>query len=171
MLFITQCDSPAFWQTYLSDPASITMEGILIVTSYFIYLEDNVICCETMFYAIAKTMEEIYFSSATLSFLIGFFLFLGAIGKFAHYMSYLIENSLFKKDLQKPKESALTKEEGDPIDPDGPDPNNPAGAVAILGAGAAAALELEPTVRPDDRPTDEEREARARAAHWARVDR
>ena len=72
MLFITQCDNPAFWQTYLSDPASITMEGILIVTSYFIYLEYNVICCETMFYAIAKTMEEIYFSSAILSFLICF---------------------------------------------------------------------------------------------------
>ena len=29
MIFITQCDSPAFWQTYLSDPASVTMEGIL----------------------------------------------------------------------------------------------------------------------------------------------
>jgi hypothetical protein len=141
MLFITQCDNPAFWQTYLSDPASITMEGILIVKSYFVYLEDNVICCETMFYAFAKTMEEIYFSSAILSFLICFFLFIGATGKFAHYMSYLIKNSLFKKDLQKPKESALTKEEGDPTDPDVPDPNIPAGAVAILGAGAAAALE------------------------------
>ena len=28
MIFITQCDSPALWQTYLSDPASITMEDI-----------------------------------------------------------------------------------------------------------------------------------------------
>jgi hypothetical protein len=25
MIFITQCDSPALWQTYLSDPASITI--------------------------------------------------------------------------------------------------------------------------------------------------
>ena len=33
MIFITQCDSPALWQTYLSDPASITMEGILILTT------------------------------------------------------------------------------------------------------------------------------------------
>ena len=33
MIFITQCDSSAFWQfwqTYLSDPASTTMEGILV---------------------------------------------------------------------------------------------------------------------------------------------
>ena len=30
MVFITHCDSPALWQTYLPDPASITMEGILI---------------------------------------------------------------------------------------------------------------------------------------------
>ena len=32
-IFITQCDSSAFWQfwqTYLSDPASTTMEGILV---------------------------------------------------------------------------------------------------------------------------------------------
>lgn len=86
-------------------------------------------------------------------------------------MSYLIEDSLFKKDLQKPKESALTRDEGDPTDPDEPDPNIPAGAAAILGAGAAAALEVEPTVRPNDQPTNEEREARAREAHWERVDR
>ena len=36
MIFITQCDSLTFWQTYLSDPASVTMEGIMsfIVLAY-----------------------------------------------------------------------------------------------------------------------------------------
>ena len=34
MIFITQCDSPAFWQTYLSDPASTTMEGILFFNKH-----------------------------------------------------------------------------------------------------------------------------------------
>ena len=34
MIFITQCDSPALWQTYLSDPASISMEGILIFNKH-----------------------------------------------------------------------------------------------------------------------------------------
>jgi hypothetical protein len=38
MIFITQCDSPALWQTYLSDPASITMEGILIVKNSLFFL-------------------------------------------------------------------------------------------------------------------------------------
>ena len=38
MIFITQCDSPAFWQTYLSDPASITMEGILIFNKHLLFL-------------------------------------------------------------------------------------------------------------------------------------
>ena len=27
MIFITKCDNPAFWQTYLSDPASITIRA------------------------------------------------------------------------------------------------------------------------------------------------
>ena len=36
--FITHCDSPAFWQTYLSDPASITMEGILIFNKHLLFL-------------------------------------------------------------------------------------------------------------------------------------
>ena len=34
MVSVTHCDSPAFWQTYLSDPASISMEGILISFSF-----------------------------------------------------------------------------------------------------------------------------------------
>jgi len=38
MIFITQCDSPALWQTYLSDPASITMEGILIFNKHLLML-------------------------------------------------------------------------------------------------------------------------------------
>jgi hypothetical protein len=38
MVFITQCDSPALWQTYLSDPASITMEGILIFNKHLLFL-------------------------------------------------------------------------------------------------------------------------------------
>ena len=37
-IFITQCDSPALWQTYLSDPASITMEGILIFNKHLLFL-------------------------------------------------------------------------------------------------------------------------------------
>ena len=38
MIFITQCDSPALWQTYLSDPASIAMEGILIFNKHLLFL-------------------------------------------------------------------------------------------------------------------------------------
>lgn len=38
MIFIIQCDSPALWQTYLSDPASITMEGILIFNKHLLFL-------------------------------------------------------------------------------------------------------------------------------------
>jgi len=38
MVFITHCDSPAFWQTYLSDPASITMEGILFFNKHLLFL-------------------------------------------------------------------------------------------------------------------------------------
>ena len=34
MVSVIHCDSPAFWQTYLSDPASISMEGILISLSF-----------------------------------------------------------------------------------------------------------------------------------------
>jgi hypothetical protein len=37
MIFITQCESSAFWQfwqTYLSDPASTTMEGILFFNKH-----------------------------------------------------------------------------------------------------------------------------------------
>jgi len=38
MIFITQCDSPAFWQTYLPDLASIIMEGILIFNKHSLFL-------------------------------------------------------------------------------------------------------------------------------------
>ena len=38
MIFITQCDSPVFWQIYLSDPANITMEGILIFNKHLLFL-------------------------------------------------------------------------------------------------------------------------------------
>ena len=38
MVFITHCDSPALWQTYLSDPANITMEGILIFNKHLLFL-------------------------------------------------------------------------------------------------------------------------------------
>jgi heme/copper-type cytochrome/quinol oxidase subunit 2 len=38
MIFITHFDSPALWQTYLSDPASITMEGILIFNKHLLFL-------------------------------------------------------------------------------------------------------------------------------------
>jgi hypothetical protein len=38
MIFITQWDSPALWQTYLSDPASITIEGILIFNKHLLFL-------------------------------------------------------------------------------------------------------------------------------------
>jgi len=32
------CDSPAFWQTYFNDPASITMEGILLFNKHLLFL-------------------------------------------------------------------------------------------------------------------------------------
>ena len=38
MMFFIQCDSPALWQTYLHDPASITMEGILIFNKHLLFL-------------------------------------------------------------------------------------------------------------------------------------
>jgi hypothetical protein len=38
MIFITQFDSPALWQIYLSDPASITMEGILMFNKHLLFL-------------------------------------------------------------------------------------------------------------------------------------
>ena len=38
MIFTTHFDSPALWQTYLSDPASITMEGILIFNKHLLFL-------------------------------------------------------------------------------------------------------------------------------------
>jgi len=38
MVFITHCDSPALWQTYLSDPASILMEGTFIFNKNLLFL-------------------------------------------------------------------------------------------------------------------------------------
>ena len=38
MTFLINCDSPAFWQTYLPDPASISMEGILIFNKHLFFL-------------------------------------------------------------------------------------------------------------------------------------
>ena len=35
MIIITQRNSPALWQTYLSDPVSITMEGISIINKRY----------------------------------------------------------------------------------------------------------------------------------------
>ena len=34
----TFCDSPAFWQTSLQEPASITMEGILLFNKHLLFL-------------------------------------------------------------------------------------------------------------------------------------
>jgi cytochrome c oxidase subunit 2 len=36
--FSIQCDSPVSWQTYLHDPASITMEGILVFNKHLLFL-------------------------------------------------------------------------------------------------------------------------------------
>jgi len=38
MAFFINCDSPVIWQTYLQDPASITMEGILIFNKHLFFL-------------------------------------------------------------------------------------------------------------------------------------
>ena len=38
MRLLVQCDSPVSWQTYLHDPASITMEGILVFNKHLLFL-------------------------------------------------------------------------------------------------------------------------------------
>uniref|UniRef100_A0A8E7IVA4 Cytochrome c oxidase subunit 2 n=1 Tax=Attheya longicornis TaxID=451786 RepID=A0A8E7IVA4_9STRA len=38
MKLLVQCDSPVSWQTYLHDPASITMEGILVFNKHLLFL-------------------------------------------------------------------------------------------------------------------------------------
>jgi len=38
MIFTTRVFSPALWQTYLSDPASTTMEGILRFNKHLLFL-------------------------------------------------------------------------------------------------------------------------------------
>ena len=59
MIFITQCDSPAFWQTYLSDHASITMEGILIFNKHSLFLLTVIILLVgwLLFYTIYSYIE------------------------------------------------------------------------------------------------------------------
>ena len=43
MVFITHCDSLAFWQTYISDSASISMEGILIFNKHLLLFSTMVV--------------------------------------------------------------------------------------------------------------------------------
>ena len=38
MIFLVKCDSPEFWQTSLQEPASISMEGILIFNKHLMFL-------------------------------------------------------------------------------------------------------------------------------------
>ena len=47
MIFLIKCDSPDFWQTYLQEPASITMEGILIFNKHLLFFINcnSFICC------------------------------------------------------------------------------------------------------------------------------
>ena len=60
MIFITQCDSPAFWQTYLSDPASITMEGILIFNKHLLFLLTAIVLFYTIYYFIEYSNKSIF---------------------------------------------------------------------------------------------------------------
>ena len=39
--YIINCDSPAYWQTYLQDPASINMEGILLFNRHLFFYRYN----------------------------------------------------------------------------------------------------------------------------------
>ena len=43
MIFLVKCDSPDFWQTYLQDPASISMEGILNFNKHLLFLLTNLL--------------------------------------------------------------------------------------------------------------------------------
>ena len=36
MTFLINCDSPDFWQTYLQEPASVAMEGILTFNKHLL---------------------------------------------------------------------------------------------------------------------------------------
>tara|TARA_B100001142_G_C14226313_1_gene613619 strand:+ start:183 stop:989 length:807 start_codon:yes stop_codon:yes gene_type:complete len=38
MMFFLKCDSPMYWQTYLQEPASISMEGILLFNKHLLFL-------------------------------------------------------------------------------------------------------------------------------------
>jgi cytochrome c oxidase subunit 2 len=42
-MFLIKCDSPIFWQTYLSEPASITMEGIILFNKHLLFLIISII--------------------------------------------------------------------------------------------------------------------------------
>jgi cytochrome c oxidase subunit 2 len=42
-MFLIKCDSPVFWQTYLSEPASITMEGIIMFNKHLLFLIISII--------------------------------------------------------------------------------------------------------------------------------
>ena len=55
MMFFIQCDSPALWQTYLHDPASITMEGILIFNKHLLFLLTVIV----LFVAITGTQRSL----------------------------------------------------------------------------------------------------------------
>ena len=61
MIFITYCDSLTLWQTYLSDPASITMEGILIFNKHLLFLLTVIVLFVgwLLFYTIYYFIEEL----------------------------------------------------------------------------------------------------------------
>ena len=59
MPFITHSDSPALWHTYLSDPASITIEGILMLDFFLLNITSFVFFVELLlFYSTTKTFSE-----------------------------------------------------------------------------------------------------------------
>ncbi len=59
MTFLINCDSPAFWQTYLQEPASVSMEGILIFNKHLLFLLTVVVIFTAwlMFYAVSNFVE------------------------------------------------------------------------------------------------------------------
>ena len=54
MKFLINCDSPDFWQTYLQEPASVTMEGILLFNKHLLFLLTVIVIFTAwlLFYAI-----------------------------------------------------------------------------------------------------------------------
>lgn len=59
MVFLIKCDSPYFWQTYLQEPASVTMEGILIFNKHLMFLLTVIVVfvAWVVFYTIYYFME------------------------------------------------------------------------------------------------------------------